>query len=875
MKRFSFIAAVLLCFVTMAGAAIRPAQPGIGGGGSTVSGSITGAYSFNGGLTTINATNVYLTPAISNLVLNLAVTNVGATLLEASNYFARVVSLTTNDDIATIIAASANDTAYFLAPGYYTVTPAVARDTGSGAINIKNKTNILIQGVYGSTFIDGRSVLGDNFWITNSSGITLRWLTSLGRVVTNFVTVAAPGQFSHVSYYNVEKLSIEENQFLHGYDHGTLDMASQANWTSVSTNFIRIVRNYFDNFGSSRTNESTAYDGTAIVPIAGVIEGNVIVNSIRGIEPYADGVKATGRVIDGQTFIRNNQIIDGLEAGITFAGSTNIHGVVIENNTIRFTPGYSRRGTNTLTFAGGIEINGGQRHIVRGNKVYNPQYYGILVNATTTTGPAYGMVIEDNYIEGATNQYGSAAFGIYAADISDTLVNPIIDATISGNKLRRISHQALRVLGGRNVVVENNRFDDVAFPGFTAALQVQSSTSVSSNVTVRNNFITDRTGNLGTGISISAGTKAVRLMGNDVLGFTSVAVDSLAGPTESREYNTDASSTNRMLRAHEVRTQIEAGSNITLATNSSGVVTITGAAGGGSSISTNGNQFGASVPITIKDGVLLTNATISTAVVSGSLNSQGDTTLSGSSGITANRVMYLDISKKIQTSATVTDTELGYLDNVTSAIQTQLDSKVATNGTTVISSGSLVANAFIGSGTGVPIIKLQTMMSVDNSLAFSVRTNFTQLSTNFFEFTSPAVGQRMRLHSVSNGQLVWTNAYQDAITVSGAGSGNTNYTINLIPGDVNDFYMGSSNVMITAVMGGVVGVPIYWNAYITNLSAATWGIGFSAVTNRWRFSGVNGTNSPVVLTNNTMLQISGRTDGTNTLVGYTYYAPGL
>ena len=65
----------MLCFVTMAGAAIRPAQPGIGGGGSTVSGSITGAYSFNGPFSTVNATNVYLNAGISNLAVNLPVTN--------------------------------------------------------------------------------------------------------------------------------------------------------------------------------------------------------------------------------------------------------------------------------------------------------------------------------------------------------------------------------------------------------------------------------------------------------------------------------------------------------------------------------------------------------------------------------------------------------------------------------------------------------------------------------------------------------------------------------------------------------------------------------------------------------------------------------
>src|SRR6185295_17972434 len=40
-------------------------QPG-GGGSTTVSGSITGAYSFNAGFTVVNVTNVALTPVLSN-----------------------------------------------------------------------------------------------------------------------------------------------------------------------------------------------------------------------------------------------------------------------------------------------------------------------------------------------------------------------------------------------------------------------------------------------------------------------------------------------------------------------------------------------------------------------------------------------------------------------------------------------------------------------------------------------------------------------------------------------------------------------------------------------------------------------------------------
>jgi hypothetical protein len=70
---------------------------------------------------------------------------------------------------------------------------------------------------------------------------------------------------------------------------------------------------------------------------------------------------------------------------------------------------------------------------------------------------------------------------------------------------------------------------------------------------------------------------------------------------------------------------------------------------------------------------------------------------------------------------------------------------------------NITASSFIGSGTGTPIIKLQTMMAADNAFAISVRTNFTQLSTNFLEFTSPSAGQARVLHSAAAGQLVWTN----------------------------------------------------------------------------------------------------------------------
>jgi hypothetical protein len=83
-----------------------------------------------------------------------------------------------------------------------------------------------------------------------------------------------------------------------------------------------------------------------------------------------------------------------------------------------------------------------------------------------------------------------------------------------------------------------------------------------------------------------------------------------------------------------------------------------------------------------------------------------------------------------------------------------------------VTDGTVTAQSFIGSGTGAPIIKLQTMMSADNSLGFSVRTNWTQSTTNFFEITNASAGQVMSIHSASAGQITWTNA------ASGGGSTN-------------------------------------------------------------------------------------------------------
>lgn len=125
----------------------------------------------------------------------------------------------------------------------------------------------------------------------------------------------------------------------------------------------------------------------------------------------------------------------------------------------------------------------------------------------------------------------------------------------------------------------------------------------------------------------------------------------------------------------------------------------------------------------------------------------------------------------------------------------------------------------------------------------------------------------------SGGTVVIGNASQffTSVTVSGAGTGSTNYTLQAINQKMN---LGSSNVNIVAVMQTTAGQSQRWRVAITNDSPDTWGFSASSVTNRWFWqSYMYGTNAPAVLTNNTRLVIDGESEGTNTWAEFKYYTP--
>ena len=91
---------------------------------------------------------------------------------------------------------------------------------------------------------------------------------------------------------------------------------------------------------------------------------------------------------------------------------------------------------------------------------------------------------------------------------------------------------------------------------------------------------------------------------------------------------------------------------------------------------------------------------------------------------------------------------------------------------------NITAQSFIGSGTGVPILKLQTMMSADNAFAITVATNWMQSTTNSFVFTNVTAGQVISALSSSAGQVVWTN------TTPSAGGG-ASVTFSAVPTALN------------------------------------------------------------------------------------------
>jgi len=144
------------------------------------------------------------------------------------------------------------------------------------------------------------------------------------------------------------------------------------------------------------------------------------------------------------------------------------------------------------------------------------------------------------------------------------------------------------------------------------------------------------------------------------------------------------------------------------------------------------------------------------------------------SNLTANRAVISNASGKIATNS-VTDTELGYLSGVTSAIQTQLNSKIASSVSFI---NNVLAQALTGAAT--PTVRYHSLSGTVSSLttAYQIPIPTACTFSNFY----------VRIYSAQGGtgSLVFTlqkNAVDTALVVTiaaGSAAGNFSDTSNTV-----------------------------------------------------------------------------------------------
>jgi len=433
---------------------------------------------------------------------------------------AATIELNTNSNLGVALSNAPNGTLIRIPAGIYPVVPSKVLSNGVGGINLFNKTNITIEGVPGATIIDGTSALGEIIYLTNSSHVTLRGLTIKGLVVTNYTLVSAIGHvWASLSMYAVDNITVENCRFIDGHDHGIHDMGAQQNWNTISTNNIVIRGNYFDNFGSARTNEVVVVDGTAIVPTGWTVIENEFRNCLRCIEPYSESDSVPNPFFN--CVIRSNRMINTIDSAILTAGSTNGNQLLIEGNYIYNDPGYTRRGSNMYP-GFGIELNDGHGHTIRGNQLINVAHTGIAIGGSARH--VTDVLIESNVIENtdARNQ----GFGISAIAANGAEVRGLM---IRNNRIRRAKNHSIYLLSTRDSVVEGNTIiDSTVLPGAAIKLSTYQGSS-NSNVLIASNFISDATSKMTYGIEVTTNNHSIRVEDNCIEGATIYPIGNQAG----------------------------------------------------------------------------------------------------------------------------------------------------------------------------------------------------------------------------------------------------------------------------------------------------------------------------------------------------------
>ena len=627
MKRLSFIAAALLCFVTVVSAAIRPAQPGIGGGGSTVSGSITGAYSFNGGLSTINATNVYLAPAISNLVLN-PVLGYGTNYLSLLSAYTNVIYVNASNtainagmNLTNISTKAAAGSLIIVGPGRYFIPTNQQSIAGRGVDMYFHPGAIVTAGDSGDTATDNalfEDALAGTGATTNRIMGYGEFYTSntLGRVIlvsegASDLTFECKLAWALGSNPVIDQSAGSLNYTAHDFTRGELYDVFTGGTAAPKKTMFR---------------SASAYAGDSIVELNAAYtnwgDGVFIIG-------YAEALAGAGTYGSATLAIADNSIMD----------------IQVLN---------FKRSKAAIT---GLSTN------------KNSTGNGILRNCTVYALPASTFSPVTRYDANNGTEFRLLNCTIYGP----TGVDPIDYTTAFG----KFTLENTRVIAG------------------------------------------------------ASATNAIR-----------------AGATGSRMELVGVNSLNAPRHANITTV---ASTNYVTSIKSLGRVSIDGELNvGGNSAFTNAVDFFA-------DMIVQSPGTFQTSI--GALSDFGGGV--NFSSLTPSRPLILNSSGDVTNAVGTPDGTKFLRDDGTLAVPTNF---ITTAHGSAYVTNSVTASSFIGSGTGTPILKLQTMMSADNAFAITVATNRTATTTNIFDFTSVAVGDDVRAHTSSAGQIVWTNASSKILT---------------------------------------------------------------------------------------------------------------
>ncbi len=518
MKRILGLLLALLAGAWSANAAMFQVPIAATGSG----GSVTGTYSFAYPLS-LSGTSVTLRAEISSL------TNFSAGI-------SNVVYLNGSSNVVSALSNVVSGTRYVLAKGAeWQVRGDSVKSNGLAAINIFNKSNVEIVG-YGATIY--ATNIGDVLYLTNCQNVQIEGLTLKGTVVTNYVALGPIGVvWGALGYFACNDLRLYHNRMIDHHDHGVLDYASQGgNWKPATTN-IQGRFNFFYNGGSMRTNESSVKDGTAIVPTGGDWTDNTIMYWMRGFEPYVENLGGSATVQN--TLIARNRIVNSMDDAILTAGSTNAHGLIIEDNVIEWHPGATWRGSNFIVSATGININAGQRVKILRNKIYYAPNFDIDVPGNLEK---FGFVIEDNF--GYGYFYGASGGGGLEVTSSSARM-PNRGFSIKNNKFEFKRGFGIGLTGVRDSEISGNKLINTGLDSTRQMWIYSDATTICSNLVIFGNHITsdERDTPTANGIDIENLTLATVLAGNTIYG-QATSVNNGAG-SQVTQYNFDASSTNR------------------------------------------------------------------------------------------------------------------------------------------------------------------------------------------------------------------------------------------------------------------------------------------------------------------------------------------